>query len=363
MHRLGGRVAVALGLLIIGIGAALRAIWPSALPLYLMTAVLSLGIALAQTSTVALVRLWFPRRIGFASALYTNGIIFGEALGAGLTLPLLGLFGPDAWRLTVAAWAAPVIAVLALWLASTPEGRPPVAASRQRPMTAEKGTDAKQGPAHAIGHAIGPEDMRIAGRPFWLLGIHLGLLSGCCSLIYFNMNAWTAPYNAALGNSSLTPLSLALLNASQLPVCLALTPFAQRMTGRRLPFALSGLFCLVAIAGWTWTPAAMQPIWAAVFGGSSVAVLVLGLALPPFYSTPETVARLVGATLSVSYLLSFAGQIVGGRLWDLSGQPIFAFAPVPVAALALVLLAALLPGRSSQIAAERRTTLVAGSTG
>ncbi|HET9319958.1 MAG TPA: MFS transporter, partial [Bryobacteraceae bacterium] len=291
--------------------------------------------------------LWFPRRIGLASALYTNGIIFGEALGAGLTLPVLALIGPDAWRLTVALWGVPVLVVLIVWLAIAPEGRPP-------PATAKRGRS--DGLTAAQSPASGG---RIAGRPFWLLGLHLGLLSGCCSLIYFNMNAWTAPYNAAVGNTAVTPLSLTLLNASQLPVCLTLTPFAQRLTGRRLPFALSGLFCLAAIAGWTWTPSVLQPVWAALFGGSTVAVLVLGLALPPYFATPATVARLVGATLTVSYLLSFSGQVLGGRLWDLSGRPIFAFAPVPVAALALIVLATLLPTRRRVAASESRMPLLA----
>jgi len=333
MHRAGGRFSVALGLLVVGAGSLLRGVWPSALPLFTVTVVLSLGIALAQTSVVALVRLWFPHRIGYSTALYTNGIIFGETLGAGLTVPLLARLGPDAWRFTVAAWGMPVLAVLFLWLLAAPEGKPPRASASP----------------DFLGTRRPSEPVRIAGRPLWLMAAHLGLLSGCCSLIYFNMNAWIAPFNAALGQSPVTPLSLTLLNASQLPVCLCLTPFAHRLTGRRAPFAVSGGFCLVAIMGWALSPATLQPLWAVVFGGSTVAVLVLGLALPPFFATPATVARLVGATLSVSYLLSFSGQVIGGRLWDLTGRPIFAFLPVFAASVALIVLAALLPRRRNSV--------------
>ena len=218
-------------------------------------------------------------------------------MGAGFTLPILAhWFGATAWRPSFIVWSLPVLAVLVLWLAVAPKGGALPTAGR-----------------HPV---VGNPPSRVAGRPFWLVGLHFGLLSGCCSLIYFNMNAWTAPYDTALGRPGAIPLSLALLNAAQLPVCLAITPVAQRLTGRRLPFVISGLFCLVAIGGWAWTPIGLQPLWACVFGGSTVAVLVLGIALPPYFASPANVARLVGAALGVSYLLSFVGQLVGGRLWE-----------------------------------------------
>jgi CP family cyanate transporter-like MFS transporter len=330
VNRAGARRTVALGLLVLAGGGVLRAVWPGAFPLYCFTAVLSVGIAFAQTAIVALVRIWFPSHIGLASALYTDGIISGEALGAGLTLPLLlHLLGRDAWRASLVAWSLPVLAVLVTWLILAPKDSAP-AQVLVPPMPG-------RGPVRSAGS--------FGGRPMWLMATHLGLLSGCGSLIYFTMNAWTAPYNAALGQGTTTALSLAVLNAAQLPVSLAITPAAQRLIGRRAPFMVSGVLCLVAMGGWAWTPASLQPIWAALSGGSTVAVLLLGIALPPYFATRATVAKLVGATLSVSYFLSFTGQVVGGRLWDLGGRPIYAFLPVIAASFALILLGALLPAK------------------
>jgi MFS transporter, CP family, cyanate transporter len=337
MPKMGGRLAVGAGLALVGAGAMLRAFSPTVWPLYAMTVVLSLGIALSQTSIVALVRIWFPGRIGFASALYTNGVIIGEALAAGLTLPLLAVFGPDSWRPAVAVWGIPVLLVLVFWMAVTPPGKPPTG----------RVSDGRPDRVAAL----------TVRRPFLQLGLHLGLLSGSCSVIYFTMNAWTAPYNAAMGQTGVTALSLALLNASQLPVCLCLTPFAQRLTGARLPFALSGILCIAAMVGWVVTPPGLQPLWAAVFGASSVSVLVLGLALPPYFATPGAVARLVGVTLTVSYLLSFSAQVIGGRLWDMTGQPLAAFAPVPLAGLLMLVLAILLPRPVAPTAAMRPSVL------
>src|SRR5262249_27697227 len=78
--RVGGRASVALGLALLAAGAGLRAALPAALPLFLCTALLSVGIAVAQTAVPVLVRQWFPRQIGLVSALYTDGLIVGEAV-------------------------------------------------------------------------------------------------------------------------------------------------------------------------------------------------------------------------------------------------------------------------------------------
>src|SRR5579864_9057185 len=101
VERIGARTAVTLGLALLGVGALLRAVWIAAVPLFFFTIVLGLGIALAQTTASVLVRRWFPTHIGFVTALFTDGLILGETLGAGATVPLmLWLLGSHAWRAT-----------------------------------------------------------------------------------------------------------------------------------------------------------------------------------------------------------------------------------------------------------------------
>ncbi len=325
--RIGGRGTVAVGLAVLAAGAALRAFWPGAVLLFVFTAVLSLGIALTQTAIVSLVRIGFPSRIGLATALYTDGIISGEALGAGLTIPVvLGVLGAGAWRATFVVWSVPVAILLLLWLALAPPDEPAIVGGATPSREASS---------------------RVAGRPLWLMALHLGLLSGSGGLIYFSMNAlWTAPYNAALGQSGLTTASLALLNASQLPAALAITPFAQRLTGRRSPFFISGSLC-------TW--------WRLPAGrgrrrhGSPLGRRCSAPAPSPFCfwgwrcrHISQIDRRLRGSSVvrfTGSYLLSFVAQVAGGKLWDLSGRPLFAFLPVLAGALALFVLAGFLPAR------------------
>lgn len=333
--RLGGRTAVAVGLTLLAAGGLLRAVWPLALPLYLFTVVLSVGIALGQTTIIVLMRLWFPDRIGLVSALYTDGIIAGEALSAGLTVPvILHWLGHDAWRGSFIVWSLPALIALALWLWVAPRRQAAPPERHEAVPTAQ--------PAISAGR----------GRGVLGLALRLGLLSGSGSVLYFGMNAWIAPYDTAFGHSGMASLALGVLNASQLPVCLALTPLAQRLAGRRLPFVFAGCACIACVTGWVVAPYTWQPLWAALLGASGVSTLVLGIGLPPLFATRENVGRLAGGALTVSYSLGFVGPLMGGWLWDLSGHATLAFLPVGIAGLGLILLGATLPSRPQSRGAD-----------
>ena len=110
---------------------------------------------------------------------------------------------------------------------------------------------------------------------------------------------------------------------------------------------VAGAICAVAIAGWIFTPAALEPLWAALLGGSAALVFTLGLALPPLLASQDEVARLTGIMFSLTYGVAFVGPLVGGALWDLFHLPVMAFVPVAIASVTLILLGALLPSRAT----------------
>jgi CP family cyanate transporter-like MFS transporter len=115
---------------------------------------------------------------------------------------------------------------------------------------------------------------------------------------------------------------------------------------------LAGVVSVVAMVGMLATPLALQPVWVALLGIGPGCVFVLAIALPPLLATREEVARLTGATLSLSYTIAFLGPFLGGALWDVFGVPQLAFAPVAVAGVAMIVLAASLPSRLSFLAAR-----------
>ena len=339
IERIGGRACVTVGLLLLGAGTLLRAFLPSAATLFLFTLLLSLGIALGQTAVPVLARQWFPRHIGLVAALFSDGLILGEAVAAGITVPVMVQFlGRTAWTSTFVFWGIPVVVLLVLWLWLAPAGQ----ATR---FNQPHGTLASAIPQ-------GPDDCK--GRPYIarrertrVSALHLGIMIGCGSLIYFGMNAWIASYNQALHHMDLTPLALATLNVAQLPSSLLVTLLAQQLAGRRSPFIVAGAICAVSITGWIFTPASLEVFWAALLGGSSALVFTLGLALPPLLARHDEVARLTGISFSLTYAVAFVGPFIGGELWDTFHLPAVAFVPVAVASVTLIVLGSLLPSRAT----------------
>ena len=81
--RLGALTALLIGLVLCAVGSALRGIGPHVAMLYFGTIVTAFGVAVMQPALPPLVRTWVPQRIGFATAVYTNGLLIGEILPAG----------------------------------------------------------------------------------------------------------------------------------------------------------------------------------------------------------------------------------------------------------------------------------------
>ena len=312
VSRVGARRAVAVGLALVALGAALRGALPSPLMLFGLTVVLALGIAVAQPAMPSLAQAWFPTRVGRAIAIYSNGLLVGEVIAASITLPLL--LAPFGWQVALAAWAAPAAIVLALWLIVTPtsEGTAPTAG---------------------------------AWLPDWGSGrmLRVGLLMGGASLVYFGMNSWIPDTLDARQAHDSIPLTLGALNAMQLPISLWLSFRGDTMLGRRWPYVVAGIGSTLAVAGYALAPASTAPFWAGMAGAASSLAFILNLGLPALLS-PSEVARTSGFMFTVGYGAAFFGPALGGFAWDWSGHFRFALLPMLVGAFAMLAFGATLPG-------------------
>ncbi len=81
--RFGIVPALVIGLLLNAFGSAARAAFAEPAMLYASTIAMAAGVSIMQPSLPPLVRAWFPQRIGFATAVYTTGLLIGEILAAG----------------------------------------------------------------------------------------------------------------------------------------------------------------------------------------------------------------------------------------------------------------------------------------
>lgn len=302
VSRFGPAHVMTAGIFVTAIAGALRGFSPSLAGLFLTTFAMGFGIAIMQPALPAVVRDWTPQRIALGTAVYSNGLLVGEALSASLTIPfVLPMAGGD-WRLAVAFWSLPVLLFGILAAAET--------ARRHEPR--------------------GPTAAPSRWWPDWRdpLTWRLGLLSGYASSLYFGTNAFLPDYLAARGRPDLLNAALSTLNWVQIPASILMLLYAPRLTLRRWPFVSLTTLSLVAVTALIALPVEIAAWWTGLLGFCNAFLLILMLALPPLIGAPGDVHRLSAAMIAIGYLCAFLVPIAGGALWDLTGAAPAGFAPV-----------------------------------
>ncbi|HKF70413.1 MAG TPA: MFS transporter [Stellaceae bacterium] len=302
--RTGARRALLTGLVLTALGSAGRGLGPSTPLLFAMTFVMGAGISVMQPALPALVSEWFEAKPGLATAVYANGLLVGEVLGAALTLPLVLPLAGGSWGASFALWSLPVLATAALIAGTTPSQRPRL------------GTEAP----------LWWPDWRDAQT--WQVGVVLG--GGSC--IYFAANAFIPDYLSATGAGDLIGVCLTSLNAGQLPASFVVLGFSERITGKKGPLvaltlvSLGGLGLLLVPLPWA------RILGAGVLGFAAAFALILTLALPPMLAEASDVHRLSAGMFAIGYLTAFIVPLLGGVAWDATGVPASAFLPIVLGA-------------------------------
>ena len=309
--KLGVRAALVVGLTIAALGGALRGALPDVIWLYAMTIAMGAGIAIMQVTMPPAVRSWLPHRIGFATAVYTNGLLIGELLPVALMLPLvLPLVG--SWQWGFAFWSAPMVAIALLIILLAPR---PAATSATAP--------------------------RRKWWPDWSSSLiwRLGIMLGTVNAMYFATNAFLPDYLRSHGMSEWISAALTGLNAGQLPASILLLIFASRLELRAWPFVVCGLACTLSVGGVVFGSGAVVVVATSLIGFFAAAILVLGLALPPLLAPPDEVHRVTAAMFTISYSCAVIVPVISGMMWDMSGMPQLAFLPIALCGMILAVLA------------------------
>ena len=322
--RLGALTALLIGLLLCAAGSVLRGVGPSIAMLYFGTVVMAFGVAVMQPALPPLVRAWVPQRIGFATAVYTNGLMIGEILPAALTIPLVLPMLRQSWQWDFVFWAVPVaiIAAIIFGLAPRAPAAVPTAASRRW-----------------------MPDFR--NPLIW----RIGLLLGSVNATYFSMNGFLPDYLTHTGRPDLINAALTALNLGQLPASFLLLASADRMVRTVWSYLVCGLVCLASVLAIVFLGGVWVVVGCAVWGCCGAAILVLVLALPPLISPPEDVHRVASGMFAISYSCAVIVPIIGGVLWDLTGWHLAPFIPIGVCALVVIGLAPTIVLREKSAAA------------
>jgi MFS transporter, CP family, cyanate transporter len=308
--RFGALATAIIGLVVTGVGSALRGAAPDVWVLYGATIVTGFGVAVMQPSMPPLVRAWLPDRIGFATAVYSNGLIIGEILPVALMIPVVLPLVGGSWRLAFVAWGVPCLAIAAALYALAPR------------------------PAAARLDSSSPRKW----WPDWRSSLlwRLGLMLGGVNAAYFSTNAFLPDYLNQLGRPDLIGPGLTALNVGQLPASFLLLALVGRVEKSAAAYLIFGVLTFTAALGIIFGKGLVIVGAAALVGFAASAVLILMLALPPLLSEPEDVPRMAAGMFTISYSCAVIVPIISGLVWDATGVPATGFVPIAVAALLII---------------------------
>ena len=224
--RLGTRVAMTIGLALIGTFGILRAVVPSALLVVLLTWPVGIGMGLGNALAPIAVKERFAARPATGTGVYTTGMQLGSTVVALLAVPLAGWLG--GWRGALIAVSAVALLSLVAWVVLTPGERP-----HRRPAATV--------PRLPWGSVTAWQLVAV----FALMGLaYYGLVSWLPDA--YTERGWTDREAGVL---------LALMNLTAIP-CSFIVPWLSDRTGTRNPYLLglcaifaTGTICLVALPG------------------------------------------------------------------------------------------------------------------
>ncbi|MBS8240062.1 MFS transporter [Marinobacter lipolyticus] len=289
--RLGPRNTLALAMVIMVIGSAGRGLVPDTLTLMLASAVMGLGVAMMQPALPALLPRWLePHHLALGSAIYMNGMLMGEFIGAGITLPVLMPLLDNSWRATMLAWSLPALLVAAaLFLPRRDRARP------QR---------------------------NVAWLPDWRnpLTLRIGLLLGLSGSMFFGLNAYMGNLLQQQGHFEKLSEALFWYNIAQVFASLIMLKMARYWVGRRSLIIIMATISIIGTLGTVlftgWWAIASATLMSFVAG----ILLILLVAVPPLVMPPEETGRLSAGTFLVGYTLAFSVPMLGGVLADWTGD-------------------------------------------
>ncbi|MCM0613952.1 MFS transporter [Marinobacter sediminum] len=289
--RIGPRNTLALAMVIMVIGSAARGLVPDTLTLMIASAVMGIGVSMMQPALPALLPRWLePHHLALGSAIYMNGMLMGEFIGAGITLPILMPLLDNSWRATLLAWSLPALLVAAaLFLPKR---------DRARPVR------------------------KVAWLPDWSnpLTLKIGLLLGLSGSLFFGLNAYMGNLLQYQGQFDKLPDALFWYNLAQVFASLIMLKMARHWVGRRsviatlASIALLGTIGAVILTGW-WSI-----ISATLMSLVAGMLLILLVAIPPLVVSAAETGRLSAGTFLVGYTVAFSVPMLGGVLADWTGD-------------------------------------------
>ena len=292
--RIGLDRALILAMLGLIAGTLVRIV-PSTSVLFAGTAVVGLGIGIANVLLPASIKRDFPANAGMMTGLLSMMLSLSGTFGVGLTVPLQDLTG-FGWRGTVALWAIPaVVAVLALL------------------------------PRLTMGLG-GPSSTNTSGSitiSLWRdpLAWQVTLVMGLQAFVFYAIATWfpTMMLDAGVSKAD-AGFYLSVTNFAGMFSSFLIPTWASRHRNQRAFILGIAVVLIVPLVGLVVAPASLPLLWMLIFGLGVGAALGLAIA---FFSlrSPDAhhAAHLSGMAQFVGYCLAASGPFLIGVLHDATG--------------------------------------------
>lgn len=291
-RKLGAGLTLAISLLLLSVGIAMRAI-DSTFLLYAGTAILGISIAFGNVLLPTLTKEYFPRRSDMVTGLYTAVMAIGTSLAAGASVPLSRALG---WRGTLGIWAIPAFIALLVWL----------------PQIRRIKKAAPQGSFLRSMH-------RLAQKPLaWKIAFFMGLQSYTAYIVL----AWlpdifqSAGYDANFSGWMLSLGQAAGIFGSLIVPLLT----AGSLNQHRIVLLFCGIET-IGVLGLLFLPATLPWLWVFAIGFPLGAYFTLALLFFVVRSRDTlSTTELSGMAQSFGYLIAAPGPIIFGAIFDLTGS-------------------------------------------
>ncbi|WP_284087552.1 cyanate transporter [Acinetobacter nosocomialis] len=287
----GERRVVLGALLTIGIGCALRFLFPTAEDLIISAVVIGLGVALIQAAFPGIIKREFNQHIGPMMGLYSAMLMGGGALGAWLAPVVSNITG--LWPVGLAFFALPAVLALISTFIFLPS-------------------------AVSLNVSAAPVKTLLKKPRTWLLMLCFGLVNGG----YSSVVAWLAPSFQDHGwSSGQSGKLLALLALSQAASALILPILARQYKDRR-PWLWFTLFMQFAgFSGLAFVPEFAFILWAICLGiglgGCFALTLIVAL---DHFEEPSNAGALSALMQGGGFLLAAIPPWLVAALHDFTGS-------------------------------------------
>ena len=295
--RIGLRRATGIGIILIALGSALRALADGFHPIIAFTVLYGVGFALVFTNLPKLIATWVtPEKSGVALGIINTGMSVGAAAAMGLTMSVVFPL-TSGYSGTFLIWSVPAIIVAVLWWILV----------KEPPENTGKVTDNP-------GHFWRPV---LRNRKLWLL-------AGLMALGEFFIMNWFAWHPLLLVSKGATPelagIITSLMLWVEIPTLLIIPRLSHRL-GLKKPFLWAAATAtILATVGAIYVDLGSSWLPAVICGIVNVTRFIIILSMPFDLVSKEQLGAASGIILSMGYLAGGIGPFIGGRIIDATGD-------------------------------------------